>query len=155
MSDIKPPSCGDDTQTTSRRHTEANLTLEGMQLEINKIMKDFPPPVSTGNHVDGGGLRHNEGKIPVQLVPTSAITGIAKVLEAGMLKYPKDNWRRGMAWTTVYASLMRHLLKWMDGEDIDSETKCKHLDHVLCNAAFLAEYSETCPELDDRYKKVK
>ena len=110
-------------------------------------------PLSTGNRVDGGGLRHNTGKLPVDLVPPSAIFGMAKVLEAGAKKYEARNWERGMKWTTVYASLMRHLLKWMNGEDVDPESGCSHMEHVLCNAAFLVEYEKTCPHLDDRHKK--
>lgn len=109
--------------------------------------------VSTRNHINGEGLRHNSGKLPVHLVPPSAIFAMAEVLAAGAKKYPENNWRLGMSWNTVYASLMRHLLKWMGGEDIDDESGKPHTYHILTNAAFLVEYEKTCPQLDDRYEK--
>ena len=115
--------------------------------------KQSATELSTGNHVDGGGLRLNSGKLRVDLVPTSAVVALAQVLEVGAKKYADHNWARGMKWSNTYASLYRHLLKWLDGEDVDPESGLSHMAHVLCNAAFLVEYEKTCPHLDDRRKK--
>lgn len=104
------------------------------------------------NKVDGGGLRLNSGKPRVDLVPPSSILAIAEVMEAGAKKYAEHNWRRGMDWNICYASCMRHLLKWQAGQDNDDETGLNHLKHALTNIAFLIEYLETCPQLDNRYK---
>ena len=68
--------------------------------------------------VDGSGLRHNTGKLPIDLVPVSAVTSLARVLEIGSRKYARFNWAKGMKWTICYASAMRHLLKWGAGQDI-------------------------------------
>jgi hypothetical protein len=103
----------------------------------------------------GGGLRYNKGKPRVDLVPTSAILALAEVLTVGAEKYELHNWRKGMAHSICYASAMRHLLKYWSGEDVDSESGKSHLAHVLTNIAFLIEYQETCPELDDRYSLTK
>jgi hypothetical protein len=103
--------------------------------------------------VDGGGLRLNEGKLQISLVPTSAIRGLAEVLQKGAAKYAPRNWERGMKWSIPYECAMRHLMTWFDGQDLDDETKLNHLKHALCNIAFLIEYSETCPQFDDRPKK--
>jgi hypothetical protein len=104
------------------------------------------------SEVDGGGKRLNEGKVPLDMVPTSMLYAVARVMEYGAQKYEKDNWRRGMKWSVPYACAMRHLLKWFEGEEADEESGESHLYHVLCNIAMLIEYSGTCPELDDRYK---
>jgi len=103
---------------------------------------------------DGGGMRFNKNKIPMDLVPTSLIFETAKVLGKGAEKYAPRNWERGMKWTTVYGCLMRHLFKWASPfhSDLDEETGLSHLSHVACNVAMLIEYSRTCPELDDRVK---
>ena len=104
--------------------------------------------------VDGGGKRLNNGKLPMELVPPSMIFAVAAVLGKGAEKYSARNWERGMSWTTVYACLMRHILKWMSPfhSDIDEETGLSHLAHAACNIAMLIEYEKTCPELDDRVK---
>lgn len=136
---VTPPSCGGDPQRTPKAQSEISA-----------------PVVNTGNQVKGGGIRHNTSKLPVHLVPPSTVRAIAKVLKAGMDKpnpYPERNWELGMSWTTVYASLLRHLMDWMDGEDYDKETGLLQVEHILTNASFLVEYAKTCPELDDRPKK--
>lgn len=105
--------------------------------------------------VDGGGQRKNEGKLPVDLVPVSAILALAKVLDAGQKKYSARNWERSMKWSICYACAMRHLLKWWNGEDNDEETGLSHLYHALCNIAFLIEYLETAKNQDDRPRRNK
>jgi hypothetical protein len=109
-------------------------------------------PVTTRpNLVDGGGKRLNTGKVELSLVPNSAMYAIARVFEAGAKKYEKNNWRRGMSHTVVYNCALRHMLKYSEGEDTDTETGESHLAHALTNLALLVEYQTTCPELDDRY----
>lgn len=99
-------------------------------------------------------LRFNEGKLRYDLIPPSAIKGLAEVLTYGHNKYSEKggekNWERGLPWESVGASLMRHLEKWRNGEDYDQESGLLHIDHVLCNAAFVKEFYKTHPELDNR-----
>lgn len=102
--------------------------------------------------VDGGGQRKNEGKLPMELVPVSTAISLAKVLQVGAKKYSKNNWRRGMSWTTIMGCIERHYNAFKAGEDYDEETGMRHIELLLCNVAFLNEYFYTCPELDDRFK---
>lgn len=104
--------------------------------------------------VDGKGERKNEGKLPIDLVPVSSTISLAKVLQSGAKKYSPNNWRRGMSWISVIACVERHLNAFKAGEDIDSESGLRHIEHILCNVAFLNEYFYTCPHLDDRYKNT-
>lgn len=96
------------------------------------------------------GLRFNEGKTRLDLVPQSAIDGISDVLTFGARKYAEHNWRKGMKWSKVTASLKRHMAAIERGEDHDSESGLLHIDHVLTNAAFLKEYYKIYPQGDDR-----
>jgi len=97
--------------------------------------------------------RHNKGKIPLHLVPPDAINAIAKVLDFGSQKYALRNWEKGANYSVPYASLMRHLLAFWEGEDNDPESTLPHLYHVLMNAAMLVRYFEQHKDLDDRPKK--
>jgi hypothetical protein len=99
---------------------------------------------------DGAGKRFNKGKIRYDLVPAFAQEQYAKVLTQGAAKYGEDNWKRGMKWTTVLASLERHLMAIKRGEDYDAETKLLHSAHIMCNAAFLTEFYKIYPQGDDR-----
>lgn len=98
------------------------------------------------------GLRYNKGKRRVDLVPPSLIEGVADVLDFGARKYDDNNWRKGMKWSSVMASLKRHLLAFEKGEDYDPESGLLHIDHVGCNVAFLKEYYKIAPHFDDRLK---
>lgn len=98
----------------------------------------------------GEGLRYNQGRIRVDLLPPFATEQMAKVITKGSEKYAPRNWEKGMPWTTVLASLKRHLLDWEKGEDVDPDDGQLLMAKVLTNAAFLVEYYKIYPQGDDR-----
>lgn len=99
------------------------------------------------------GTKFDAGKIPLNLLPTPAIEEIAKVLEFGAKKYDAYNWAKGMAWSRLIASALRHLFAWSRGEDKDPETGLSHLAHVGCCVLFLLQYELSSLGTDDRYKE--
>ena len=99
---------------------------------------------------DGTGKRFNEGKTRHDLVPAYAQEQYAKVLTFGAKRYNDRNWEKGMKWTSVIASLERHLQAIKRGEDIDPESGLLHSAHIQCNSAFLTEYYKIYPQGDDR-----
>ena len=103
------------------------------------------------------GTRYNDGKEQLSMIleARNALYGCAKVLEFGKAKYDRGNWRNGLNHTETCDSLLRHLSAYLSGEDLDPESELPHVDHVLCNALFLAEMLRTHPELDDRSKVGK
>jgi len=96
------------------------------------------------------GLRFNEGKTRHDLVPIFAQEQYARVLTKGAEKYAERNWEKGMKWSTVVASMKRHIAAFESGEDYDKETGLLHMSHVMCNAGFLSEYYKIYPQGDDR-----
>ena len=101
------------------------------------------------------GLRYNSDKLRYDLIPPLANRECAKVWTESLGKYPAGNWEKGMPWTEVIASAMRHLEAIRLGEDIDQESGCLHAAHLMCNAAMLTEFHYTHPEFDDRVKYDK
>lgn len=96
------------------------------------------------------GLRYNEGKLRYDLVHPVAHEGMVAVLTKGAQKYDERNWEKGMKWTTVLASMKRHIAAFEKGEDYDPETGLLHVDHIQCNAHFLSAYYKIAPQYDDR-----
>ena len=96
------------------------------------------------------GLRYNTGKLRYDLLHPVAQKGIVSVLTKGSMKYAPRNWEKGMTWSTVIASLKRHLAAFEAGEDVDIETGELHIDHIQCNAHFLSAYYKIAPWYDDR-----
>jgi hypothetical protein len=101
------------------------------------------------------GLRFNQGKLRYDLLHPVSQEGIVKVLTKGSIKYAERNWEKGMSWTSVLASLKRHLASFEAGEDYDPETGELHVDHMQCNAHFLSAYYKIAPKFDDRVHTKK
>lgn len=109
----------------------------------NGVQIIIPVPKNVGD-------RYNQGKLRYDLVNPKAHKRLVQVLTKGAEKYAERNWEKGMSWTSVIASLKRHLALLEDGEDYDKETGLLHIDHVQCNAHFLSAYYDIAPQFDDR-----
>lgn len=96
------------------------------------------------------GLRYNQGKLRYDLLHPVPIEGTVKILTKGSIKYAPRNWENGMPWSSIIASLKRHLAAFEKGIDFDEETGEKHIDHVACNVHFLQAYYKIAPQFDDR-----
>lgn len=97
-------------------------------------------------------LKHDQDKVPLDLIDPLAIEGLARVLAFGAVKYKANNWRGGFSWSRLVAALLRHMFAIMRGEDIDPESGLPHIDHVGCCWMFLSNHMKTGIGTDDRYK---
>ena len=93
---------------------------------------------------DGKGKKYDSGKSMVgtlcRVVPR-ALLGVGQCIAFGTKKYPKpDNWKLvDGAFTRYQDSMMRHYLKFLAGQEKDSETKLLHLKHMVWNALAVLE----------------
>lgn len=101
-----------------------------------------------------GGVKDNRSKSRVDLLPSQPLLAAGKVMAFGATKYKPHNWRLGLSWSDTYASILRHLLAFMDGEDIDGESGEPHVVNALCQVLFLTEYYLTGTGTDDRWCAV-
>lgn len=97
------------------------------------------------------GVKHDGGKLPLDLLPFDALEEIAKVLRFGANKYARRNWERGIPLSRVLAATLRHVFAYMRGENKDPETGLSHLAHAGCEVLFaLAFECRGRTDLDDR-----
>lgn len=97
------------------------------------------------------GVKFDNEKPMVALIPASALEEEAKVWTFGAKKYSPWNWSKGLTYTRVLSAILRHTLAIMRGEDIDPETGCLHAAAIRCNAGMLIEFIMTHrTDLDDR-----
>jgi len=105
-----------------------------------------------------GGFRENKNKPRLGLCPWQLMQAVSEVIWRSSLegggKYPMNNWRKGLSWRDTADCALRHLTRWLDGEDYDPESNLPTLWHVACNVAFLVVFRITHPEMDDRVKLV-
>jgi hypothetical protein len=116
----------------------------------NKEKKGKDVTATTGK---GGGLRFNKGKLRYDLVHPKAHEDMVDVLTMGAEKYFDRNWENGLSWTSVLASMKRHIAAIERGEDYDPESGRLHIAHVACNVHFLNAFYYIFPQGDDRPKK--
>ena len=84
--------------------------------------------------------KQGAGKRRMGLLPFSALDAVGDVLTYGALKYAPHGWRSVDNATERYRdALLRHLSAYMQGEELDPESKLRHLAHVATNALFLLE----------------
>jgi hypothetical protein len=98
------------------------------------------------------GIKHDDGKPTLALLPPEALLEIAKVLDHGKRKYTAHNWRGGFVWSRVSSAIMRHLFAWLMGEDRDPESGLLHLAHAGAGLLFLLTFQLTNTGEDDRFK---
>lgn len=110
-------------------------------------------PASSPEQPETGGLKHDDGKLRWDLLPTDSTREIVSVLTMGCKKYGARNWEKGLDYSRFYAALLRHLSAWWEGEDKDPESGLSHLAHVACNAVFLLTFVIRGVGKDDRPNK--
>lgn len=87
----------------------------------------------------------------------------ARVWETGLPRYGRGNWLKGRPYTDTVDSLMRHVVKFLAGQDLDlnengeadeKHTGLPHVALILTNAKILAHsYAAHGKVFDDRATK--
>lgn len=84
-------------------------------------------------------VKDKKGKPRMSLILPHAAEALVRIREYGLKKYPDaNNWRKvdKADWCDA---LMRHLMKYLDGEEIDDESGYPHLWHALANLSYMIE----------------
>lgn len=90
-------------------------------------------------------------KCPLHLLPVALMEETAWVLKGGAEKYGIRNYRHNKVCASTYISaIMRHLNKWREREDLDTESGRSHLAHIAANCAILMDAAQHGTLEDDR-----
>jgi hypothetical protein len=94
-------------------------------------------------------------KLPIlSIVPPASIIYEANAMRDGALKYGPTNWRdqKIQAMTYIDANL-RHILAWVDGEDLAPDSLVHHLAHAKASLGILIDAIEHGSWIDNRPKQ--
>lgn len=81
----------------------------------------------------------DKGKLELSLVNPELVKAVAEVRMYGTKKYgDSENWRKVEPKRYVDA-LYRHLLAYIEGNEVDEESGLSHLSHMACNISFLLD----------------
>lgn len=92
-------------------------------------------------------------KVSLHLLPTAGLIHEARAMENGAAKYGPFNWREEgkKVHATVYvAACQRHLMAWLDGEEIAEDSGIHHLGHAKACLGILLDALECKNMVDDR-----
>jgi len=103
----------------------------------------------------GGGVKHDQGKPDLSLVPTIALELEARALMFGEGKYGRYNYTQGFEVSRLLAAALRHILAYRDNQDHDPESGIHHLGHARACLAMLLHCEQLGTLRDNRYKGGK
>jgi hypothetical protein len=85
----------------------------------------------------GPGLKYDNAKLRVELLPVGALLEVAEVMTFGAQKYGADNWQNVTPRRRYYGAALRHLFARARGEVDDPESGFPHLAHAACCVLFM------------------
>lgn len=109
--------------------------------------------VSRDTQADTANPKHAAGtaKLPIHLVPRSAVAAESLAFLEGYLKYGYVNWRATKVYASVYIAAMgRHLALFAEGENCDPKTGVPHLAYARACAGILIDAGAAGTLIDDR-----
>lgn len=100
------------------------------------------------------GVKHDNEKPMLSLLPASLILEVGKVLTYGANKYEPHNWRKGISQARLISAALRHITAYNEGENVDKESHLHHLAHAICELSFAMDqnlHPDLYYRFDDRY----
>jgi len=92
------------------------------------------------------GRKFDQGKPDFTLLPWEALESVVRVLEFGLKKYDRDNWKHvSDAYNRYEAAGLRHRVARLKGELVDPESGELHLAHEACCLLFQLWFEATKP----------
>ena len=84
-----------------------------------------------------GGIKHDHGKLRLDLIPPEMHEALGQVLTFGAGKYGDRNWEEGISEDRLYAAAERHLQAHRKGEALDPESGLPHICNAFCNIGMM------------------
>lgn len=117
----------------------------------NDAALDRRPAGLDGSGQENPKARYGRSKPQLGLLPAAALIEMAGAMELGAIKYGAANWREDPVESMTYAHAgLRHVLSWIDGEDIDPESGCSHLAHAMACFGIIIDAGHVGAMLDNR-----
>ena len=88
------------------------------------------------------GVKHDQGKPDYTLLPLKTLEGVVRVMEFGVKKYARDDWKRlPDGYNRYLAAHLRHMAEVLeDPKHIDYESGLLSYDHALCDLIFARRF---------------
>ncbi len=112
--------------------------------EERAVYKLAPPDNNPKTRVGGAS------KVPLHVVPATAVAHMALAFADGGTKYQPYNWRvEPISASVYYGAARRHLDAWWEGEDYAGDSRVHHLAHAMACMAMILDSMERPGCLND------
>ena len=119
------------------------LKTRGEQPLIFCVAKTKENEMEQENKIEARKNDRLDDKLRWELLPLEDVEDIVRVYTAGAKKYGPDQWQNLPDGIRRYkAALLRHLVEFDKGNEIDEETGCRHLAQVCWNAIAMLHISK-------------
>lgn len=121
-------------------------------IELDEEHETQPVALPDGEERVTSKTGGQKGRKPARmdLVPPGPLLELSKVYGFGATKYDDHNYIKGYPWSLSYGALLRHMMAWSSGEDVDPESGRLHLAHAAWHCfCLMLFYQEELGE-DDR-----
>lgn len=103
------------------------------------------------NPKDAVGIR----KVPMSTVSAPVIAELGLAMMEGARKYGRHNYRdAGVRASVYYDAVMRHMMAWWEGEDVDPDSGLSHITKAIASLAVLRDSMLNKNYEDDRPPKL-
>lgn len=90
-------------------------------------------------------------KVPMSVVPQGVLAELGLAMMEGALKYGRHNYRAvGVRASVYYDAMMRHMMRWWEGEDNDPDSGVCHLIKAMACLVVLRDSMQADNWEDDR-----
>jgi hypothetical protein len=132
----------------------------GVDPQYSRVAEDEPVKgnpmsaiASDGTEASPGGRKYDQGKPDYSLLTRAMVEPMIRALMYGEKKYARGNFRNGFTNTRLAAASMRHIMAYLDREDLDPESGVSHLGHAMAALGMLLDNEATGTSTDGRYEK--
>jgi len=127
------------------QRAERNSLVEVSPEEIN-MLRDKPPEIDPNPKE-----RFGNAKASLSCVPAPVLLELGVAMSEGALKYGRHNYRESqIKSSTYYDAVMRHMMSWWEGEDIDPESGLSHITKAIASLVVLRDSMMYGKTIDDR-----
>lgn len=114
---------------------------------INHVQRQTDVDIKATNPKDAVGIR----KAPLSTVPSGVMAEVGVAMLEGACKYGRHNYRiAGVRASVYYDALMRHMLAWWEGEDLDPDSNLSHVTKAITTLVVLRDAMMQDMLTDDR-----
>lgn len=119
---------------------------------IDHVQRQADVDIKATNPKDAVGIR----KAPLSTVPSGVMAEVGVAMLEGACKYGRHNYRiSGVRASVYYDALMRHMLAWWEGEDLDPDSNLSHVTKAITTLVVLRDAMMQEMLTDDRPPRAK